>query len=573
MANRCPLCGREKLGNEKYCEYCQHFICELCGERLSKGYCAICGSLICEEDSKMVGYARICKRCLKKYPELENPLKLKNFVKERSKFFTKFTKPKPELLIKVGDINQAKKEVFMFIGIDDTDSPYGMCTTLVGAKLAYFLIKLVKFVDYPRLVRLNPNIPSKTRGNASISLRFLTSVGEIENVIEKVLEVVSRNTHVEFKKTSTVVSFYINTEYAINKQFYEIYKQAVKDVITPRMVIEKIKNITKGALRVYTFGKENGIVGSISAIGAIFNDYTFELLAYRKEESYGKERIIDINTVIDMDKKFRKHTFNNIYGSRMLIAPKGPDPVLFGIRGDLPDKLIEAFLMLKHEDISLWCLYKTNQGTGEHIIEIDDIEEARPYQTISFSAIVKGIQKEDDKVILNSVKNGWDIKIYVYKPHKYLRGFIEKLEKGDELKIVGNVTKREDGFLEINLEEFKPLFLMPKEKMINPICPKCGKTMKKKGENYYKCKNCKFTINYDRKLVILEKRTDLQIGKRYLPPPTAHRHLTMPQSREEFRALKLSGKLKIPLIKPFVGKNKKGLKISKADYVDEPRII
>ena len=56
----------------------------------------------------------------------------------------------------------------MWIGIDDTDSLKGGCTTYVAteiiAEMPYDLIK------FPRLVRLNPNIPWKTRGNGDITL-------------------------------------------------------------------------------------------------------------------------------------------------------------------------------------------------------------------------------------------------------------------------------------------------------------------------------------------------------------------------------------------------------------------
>ena len=59
----------------------------------------------------------------------------------------------------------------MLIGIDDTDSPQGMCTTYLGAVLARRLIKKGMRICEARLVRLNPNVTYKTRGNAAIALR------------------------------------------------------------------------------------------------------------------------------------------------------------------------------------------------------------------------------------------------------------------------------------------------------------------------------------------------------------------------------------------------------------------
>ena len=61
----------------------------------------------------------------------------------------------------------------LHIGIDDTDSPEGGCTTYVAASLAERLLALgARFTDYPTLLRLNPNTPWKTRGNAAICLRL-----------------------------------------------------------------------------------------------------------------------------------------------------------------------------------------------------------------------------------------------------------------------------------------------------------------------------------------------------------------------------------------------------------------
>ncbi|MBI2126591.1 MAG: DNA-binding protein, partial [Thaumarchaeota archaeon] len=61
------------------------------------------------------------------------------------------------------------------LGIDDTDSVRGHCTTYLAALIVEELLKQgARFVDYPNLIRLNPNIPWKTRGNAAVALRFQT---------------------------------------------------------------------------------------------------------------------------------------------------------------------------------------------------------------------------------------------------------------------------------------------------------------------------------------------------------------------------------------------------------------
>ena len=74
----------------------------------------------------------------------------------------------------------------MHIGFDDTDSPRMGCTTYVAALIVEELLRLgASFIDYPNLIRLNPNVPWKTRGNGSLSLRIKFD----ENLVDKVIEI------------------------------------------------------------------------------------------------------------------------------------------------------------------------------------------------------------------------------------------------------------------------------------------------------------------------------------------------------------------------------------------------
>src|SRR2546426_8657431 len=59
----------------------------------------------------------------------------------------------------------------LYLGVDDTDSLRGMCTTFLATELVRALPGL-DLIGFPRLVRLNPNIPWKTRGNGAVCLRL-----------------------------------------------------------------------------------------------------------------------------------------------------------------------------------------------------------------------------------------------------------------------------------------------------------------------------------------------------------------------------------------------------------------
>ena len=59
----------------------------------------------------------------------------------------------------------------LHIGIDDTDSLDGGCTTWLITEIIAELQEL-DLIGPPRLVRLNPNVPWKTRGNGALALIF-----------------------------------------------------------------------------------------------------------------------------------------------------------------------------------------------------------------------------------------------------------------------------------------------------------------------------------------------------------------------------------------------------------------
>src|SRR5688572_18952914 len=59
----------------------------------------------------------------------------------------------------------------MRLGLDSTDSLSGGCTTHVAAHVLARLDGLA-VQTAPRLVRLNPNVPYKTRGNGAVAMEI-----------------------------------------------------------------------------------------------------------------------------------------------------------------------------------------------------------------------------------------------------------------------------------------------------------------------------------------------------------------------------------------------------------------
>jgi len=110
--------------------------------------------------------------------------------------------------------------ILLYIGIDDTDSSSGMCTTYVTCVIISKLKDCgFNIIEYPRLIRLNPFARFKTRGNGALSFKLeLESEREVEEVKKIVLENVQELSELEDERTNPGVVFYqndITSEYSV----------------------------------------------------------------------------------------------------------------------------------------------------------------------------------------------------------------------------------------------------------------------------------------------------------------------------------------------------------------------
>ena len=253
----------------------------------------------------------------------------------------------------------------LLVGIDDTDSSRGWCTTYLAYRIATDLGPDVRVVPYPRLVRLNPNIPFKTRGNAAVCL-----------------EVEARDPDVAFDAISGKVEELSDVDGGANsgmvlledssqaRKFEPLYRDALTGVVNPHRARQFLQGVKA---RTFELGNGMGIVGAASCIGFDTRfDHTYELIAYRRRESWGARRVIDSVSVREMDAETFPHTFNNYdYQKRkVLLAPHGPDPVFAGVRGDSPDSVLGAFRKLRYgEPLMGHMVYVSNQHTDAHLQE------------------------------------------------------------------------------------------------------------------------------------------------------------------------------------------------------------
>jgi len=260
------------------------------------------------------------------------------------------------------------------IGFDDTDSPSGMCTTYLAYKIVDLLKKeKAKFEDFPHLIRFNPNIPWKTRGNGAVGLKIKTK--NPSKIKKKVTNLVIKYSDKKNGANPGLV-FYQNKN--IPQQFKEFSKLALWQLV-PRNYAMKFA--LSNNLEAFFLGNGQGLVGAIGTVGYQFPDHTLELISYRKKSQFGKDREISKQSVRMMQEKTFPQTFNNYdkKKKKILIAPHGPDPVFYGIRGEDPYSLLLASKLIEtREQLDGYMIFKSNQGTAAHLKNEIDVSQMKP---------------------------------------------------------------------------------------------------------------------------------------------------------------------------------------------------
>ena len=327
----------------------------------------------------------------------------------------------------------------MFVGLDDTDSLSGGCTTYLASlmmdKLGLFgdsepeddasLPKNRKFVNYPHLIRLNPNIPYKTRGNGAIA--FWVPDGMVDKARELVFKFVAGQARLDEENTNPGIAFV--RDYSKLMLLENLYKKAVSEHVTLREV-EKIA-YEIGA-EIYGFNNGRGVIGALSSIGAtLCDDHTFELLAYRLKKNYGLEKKIDIDSVRNMNKRMFPKVFDSIdpQTGQLLLTPKGYDPVFCGIRGESAQEVNRAWNMIKiQEEIERIQIFVSNQATDAHLRE-KKIKQIKPYDCVTVKGVVskKPTTIQGGHVLFGLQDDSSSIECAAYEPTRQFREAMKKL--------------------------------------------------------------------------------------------------------------------------------------------------
>ncbi|PKL64326.1 MAG: tRNA(Ile2) 2-agmatinylcytidine synthetase [Methanomicrobiales archaeon HGW-Methanomicrobiales-3] len=402
----------------------------------------------------------------------------------------------------------------MLIGIDDTDSPQGMCTTYLGAVLARRLIRRHMRVREARLVRLNPNVTWKTRGNAAV---MLDVEGDPEHAFTLACDLVEELADQSCGNTNPGV---VVADRKIDPAFYQ---KAVTDFCT---VEEAIAILNRAGARYRGWKNRRGLIGATAAVASELPDTTSEILVYRQPERFGTPREVDRASLFAAEAATFPHTWDTVDGANDLVVcvPHTPDPVLFGIRGESPQWVMAARQMIGSEPPGIEQIWVTNQGTDAHLLPgtTGHLHELLSYFVPG--TVTQAPQTGTGGHVSFVMKDGeHPVRCMAYEPTKNFRQIVRQLLPSDRVIAVGSFKKGS-----INLEKLKIVSLAKAETTRPPLCTACNKRMTSDGKGKgWKCKKC--SARKDAPEVQEIPRT-LAPGW-YEVPPTARRHLARPLCR------------------------------------------
>ncbi|AFZ70330.1 putative DNA-binding protein containing a Zn-ribbon domain [Caldisphaera lagunensis DSM 15908] len=391
------------------------------------------------------------------------------------------------------------------ISFDDIDSQYGGCTTHFTGIFFNEIKNKVKLIDYPLLIRLNPGIPWKTRGNASTALRFIYD--DPKEIFEIAKNLVDEYTNprppLPNKKPGIVM---IQGKPWENEKFKTFYKKTLSDFVLLDDAI-KLLNDESNKENVFYYGGK-GLIGATAAQGALglYEPYTYELIFYRLPENWDKERCVDDNTVLKVDKSLPSCTINNYdyIKEKSSVKPNGPDPILAGFRGTC-EKLLWNYEKSLCEKPHFSLLYRSNQHTS---FELFKDFYPYPYRNVEIEGTVLNtkILPKGHVIITLRTKYG-DFDISFYKDTGPLNKAAKLLEKGDVIKVQGSVRPYSFNNTTISAYSMEVISINYTSIKLSPRCVVCGSRMKSLGKGKgFRCEKCGFETKNVEKIEIIKDR-------------------------------------------------------------------
>jgi tRNA(Ile2)-agmatinylcytidine synthase len=415
----------------------------------------------------------------------------------------------------------------MLLGLDSTDSVHGGCTTHVALevwrRLASYGVR-----GGPRLVRLNPNVPYKTRGNGALCLDLGHGVGHPRRAAvargvdlwayAEIQEPSEREAQEIFETARDVIgslrSDGSNTGLVIlsNPPAASVYEAAVAGhVASPGPV---------AGARVATWGNGRGLLGAVAAAAWPARRGSYELIAYREPSRRGTKRALSLEIGRELDAK-APNSFDNWdpEHGHLRVAPASPCPILAGVRGTDAPELTGVLPLLDAEPIESWALFVTNQGSGDHL-QPRPLGSLRRFDAALVRAHVRGDPqtKPGGHVFVPIEQDGAQAIAAAYEPTKGLRAAARTLREGDVVMLEAAI--HEDPRI-LALEALQVVAPTPRRAVVTRC--ECGGAAPSKGRRSKPvCARC----GHEGLQALRQEPRDL--GGRVTAPACVRRHLATP---------------------------------------------
>ena len=469
---------------------------------------------------------------------------------------------------------------YIYVAMDDTDSREGGCTTYLLTRA----LEISRDSGYicrslPGLIRLNPNIPYKTRGNGAVVFCISRMTSDDPNTI--ISGAIGDTTTVSVWPEEAEETFLDDDDSALFQKLKLLmeeessyghegtdpglvvtgdtfgishYIRAVREVYPLEMAVSTLDR--KKNTLYHGLGSGRGLVGCIGALGWYQNyrtremDHTYEIISYRKPEYWGSKREIEPDRVRSLDRELPR-TFNNNdpVNNKPLIYPNTPCPVLFGVRGNGFQELHRALGILNTGEMERWQIFVSNQGTDDHLVPtpLGKIENYGSVITEG-NVLASAFTIQGGHVFISIGDGENSVYAAAFEPTKSFRNIVRALCPGDRVRLHGGVKGDDketgaasdgrrpalaDGFARvINLEKLELVEKTPEPaKISNPLCPGCRTKMKSVGKGMgYRCRKCHIRVG-EGDASYSEPTRSLQEGRIYEVDGVARRHLSKPLVR------------------------------------------
>lgn len=417
-----------------------------------------------------------------------------------------------------------------WLGLDDTDTLAGGCTTLVFHQLLEHLPSYVSIRE-TRLVRLWPFAKKRTRGNAAMAAE-LVLLNEQSNVITDVKQLESATNSLLEHLDNWWTEHIAPLEGAVEQSTHNdrpqvptepgmVWFNDQPDETFYRMAVAENVVLSQAPVADKSWGS-HGIIGATAATSWAAQSHTWEAIAWRDDCSSTVRDICERTlSVIDswqgtfMSRDSRK--------GRSLIAPRGNCPVLFGVRArdkktanNAAKKLLESEATQQSSGMRI---FMTNQATDDHLNELFS-GKVISTKVLSRGHVILQIESNAAELIegeeVSTEQSTW----MAFAQSGDIKNLAQWLQAGDLIR--GKGLLADDGAL--HLEKLKLVEASERNKR-RPPCEKCGKTVKSQGKNNkLRCPACK---NLQENIWIYNPQNPPHRG--WVQPPSDHRrHLARP---------------------------------------------